>query len=249
MDGMNALLQPNGEFGRYSLLVGRLRKSGQDVSLLLYCRGRLDSDREGTGRRSRCCLQAVRYGAQASALGLFRSFIGTFGLYSCSKRKDRPVRRVSGVRLSIFLLDNDLTHSRNPYIYGTILQLISDGKVTLLHSLPIGPQGGVDRTHEQKNAWVDQQLALLTKSDLDLIHDCWTIFLTEFIGKSELRQEILEKDIMTNLTALQMEPFIRDKFRRFVVIKGSQEGHIPADKEGVSEHFLRPQSDLTDVTV
>ena len=93
--------------------------------------------------------------------------------------------------------------------------------------------------HEQgclvRDGWVEKQLDFLAKDNIALIHECWTKFLTDFIGKSaDDKQVIIESDILATLAALQLEPSIHRNYRRFVVIKGFQEAHIPVDKDGVS---------------
>jgi hypothetical protein len=85
------------------------------------------------------------------------------------------------------------------------------------------------------DGWIEKQLDLLSKDNLALIHECWTRFLTDFIGKSvDDKQVIIESDILSTLAALQLEPSMHENYRRFVVIKGLQEEHIPADRDGVS---------------
>lgn len=116
-----------------------------------------------------------------------------------------------------------------------ILTLIDEGKLALMHSPAIAEQTCPGSDTNPREEWISAQYACMSKTSLDIVKEAWKLYNVRHMDKAEedmKRQG--EVDIVKDLINLQMQPYIRRNFRRFVVIKAMQDTHIPYDRDGVS---------------
>ena len=100
-------------------------------------------------------------------------------------------------------------------------------------SLAEGLNPGAERV--EGDNWIAAQFASSIKTPLEHLEDCWSMFVSEYSNKTdkELAQTI-EAEIVHDLTCLQTQQFIRERYRRFVAIKAMEDEHIKFSEHGVS---------------
>ncbi|TDL28823.1 hypothetical protein BD410DRAFT_781374 [Rickenella mellea] len=123
----------------------------------------------------------------------------------------------------------------NPFLLGSILALIEEGRLALLRTPPLNRHS----TRDEFSAWIDWQLSLLHKKPREILEDILGEFSAGHANKSESQaRDVIELEIVASLRAMQVQPVIADRYRRFVVIKSSQDSHIPLDKDSVEWRTL-----------
>lgn len=116
-----------------------------------------------------------------------------------------------------------------------ILTLIDEGKLALMQSPAIAEQTCPGSDTNSREEWIAAQYACLSKTSLDIVKEAWRLYKANHMDKAEEEMKHQgEVDIIKDLINLQMQPYIRRNFRRFVVIKAMQDTHIPYDRDGVS---------------
>lgn len=125
------------------------------------------------------------------------------------------------------------TISREPYRFGKILELIEEGKLALMQS-PSLYHGALPGSKEaERDRWVTTQYMTVIKTPSQHIEDSWGTFVSEYSNKDEKEiRASIEAEIVKDLAQLQMQPSIRENYRRFVVIKALQED-MAYNKDGV----------------
>ena len=128
---------------------------------------------------------------------------------------------------------------REPWRLSRILNFIDEGKLALMKSPPVSERALTSSDICPHEEWITAQYASLPKTTTDIIEQAWAAYINNFAGKSEeeMRQEV-EQEIMKDLTSLQMQAYIRRKYRRFVIMKAMQDTHIKYDRDGVRRLLL-----------
>lgn len=124
--------------------------------------------------------------------------------------------------------------------------MIHEGKLSLCEAPPLLEQPLLNAPLSGHEEWIEAQFAFMHKSPANLVADGWDRYDRDFANKIyEDVREMLERDIVNDLTRLQMQPCIYEEYRRFVVIKSEMDVHIAWDRDGVSL-FGACSSQLTD---
>ena len=127
------------------------------------------------------------------------------------------------------------TFVRSPESFGRILDMIDEGKLALCESPQLLEQPVQENAPSSRDAWIEAQLSHVLKTCGDLVAEGWDRFDRDYANRSDKDIEaMLEKEIVNDLTRLQMQPCISASYRRFVVIKSEAETDIVWDKDGVS---------------
>jgi len=205
-------------------------------------------------------IQFITYGSHESVKPIFWGFeqvfpVGGVVTFTFTALLENPVaiadiiERISSHRLwSCYILpsvlskfirlgcpgnDPIITYKAEPWRVGRILTLIDEGKLALMQSPPIAEQTSPGSDTNACEEWIAAQYACASKTSVDIVEEAWTLYKASRMDKSEegmKRQG--EVDIVKDLISLQMQPYIRRNFRRFVVIKAMQDTHIPYDRDG-----------------
>lgn len=84
--------------------------------------------------------------------------------------------------------------------------------------------------------WITAQLLSLRKTLPSIVEESWRIFISQFSNKADSEiPAVLEAEIEADLRRIQVQPSIRTSYRRYVVIKGESEKHIPCYHGGVRD--------------
>ncbi|EJD04314.1 uncharacterized protein FOMMEDRAFT_167526 [Fomitiporia mediterranea MF3/22] len=136
------------------------------------------------------------------------------------------------VRLSCPGEDPSSVYAREPFFFSRILDLIEDGKVALMNS-PSSSKVPPFEDEGEDNRWIIAQHATLSKSSLQLLEECYTTFVSDYSNKADTELgPTIEAEIVEDLAQLQTQQIVRERYRRFVVIKSSQDTHIEVNKDG-----------------
>lgn len=113
--------------------------------------------------------------------------------------------------------------------------MIDEGKVALCESPALLEQPLRDTDISKPEQWIEDQLNSMFKTPKDLVADAWDKFDRDFANKPEDEiHRLLEKEIVNDMTSLQMQPYVQDEYRRMVVIKSDKDTHIAFNRDGVS---------------
>lgn len=125
---------------------------------------------------------------------------------------------------------------REPYRFGRVFDLIEEGKVAMMQSPCLYQGSRSEFSAAERDKWVATQFSTLSKTPVQTVEESWTTFVADYSNKSESElRSTIESEIVKDLTHLEVQPAIRESYRRFVVIKATQDEHINMSKEGVSE--------------
>ncbi|KAI0936045.1 hypothetical protein AcV5_004288 [Taiwanofungus camphoratus] len=127
---------------------------------------------------------------------------------------------------------------------GEILSLIEQGRVSLLRAPPLTqcPKPNNDPAIE----WVGWQLRLLRSDARGLLEECMRLATEQYPNTPEAELPIaIQQEITRDLLSMQMQPAIMDKYRRFVVVKTSNDHCFEDDKDGL-ECTTLPRFDFRD---
>jgi hypothetical protein len=118
---------------------------------------------------------------------------------------------------------------RGDFFDDYLLTLIEEGQVSLLRAPPPLPQ-----KRDEAHSWASSQLSLLPLGTRGLLEECMRDFSKNYMDVKESEwASAIETEISRDLLSMQLQPTIMDTYRRFVVIKGHKEEHIPWDRDGV----------------
>ena len=115
--------------------------------------------------------------------------------------------------------------------------MIDEGKVALCSTPALleQPLPNTDMSTNTQEQWVEDQLSQMLKAPRDLVADGWDRFDRDFANKPDDEiHKTLEREIVRDLTRLQMQPCIQDEYRQMVVIKSDEDSHIAFNRDGVS---------------
>ena len=124
-----------------------------------------------------------------------------------------------------------LLNLRVSFSYADLLNMVDTLSLSLLSTPPISQSNS-----RQVSTWVSWQTELPLLQARDILERCLRSFVEQH---TELPEEqwssSVEREILSSLASIQLQPAIMDKYRRFVVLDGQQgEGHTPG---GVSPSF------------
>jgi hypothetical protein len=110
-----------------------------------------------------------------------------------------------------------------------LLTLIEEGQVSLLRAPP--------RSLEKDTLaddWTLSQLKLTSLQTRALLELCMRDFTRLYASVKEPGwASAIEAEIAEDVLSMQLQPAMMDTYRRYVVIKGNKDTHIPWDKDAV----------------
>ncbi|THH02520.1 hypothetical protein EW026_g379 [Hermanssonia centrifuga] len=134
------------------------------------------------------------------------------------------------------------------FFYEGILQLIEDGKISLLSAPPNIRQLGksyVDKRDSVTMDWVCWLISLVSLDTVGILAECLKLFNKRF-GQTDHKDltPAVEKEILHDMCQLQIQPVLMDNYRRFVTITETRNEQL-VDKDGV-EYVTLSKFDFKD---
>lgn len=120
--------------------------------------------------------------------------------------------------------------------------MIDEGKLALMQSPPVAEQTRPGDNTNPREEWIAAQYACASKCSIDIVADAWALFKSSNMDSktTDILKRQSEADIVKDLIDLQMQPYMRKTYRRFVVLKAMQDTDISFDRDGVS--YLLPSN-------
>ena len=124
---------------------------------------------------------------------------------------------------------------RGEFLFSELLELIADGRLSLLRTPPVA------RCPGPAAAWLAWQTALLRMDARALLAESIELAAEQYSDSApaHVLPEMIQKEIVHDLTGMQMQPAIMDEYRRFVVIRHKTgDKFLSEDRDGVSFDWL-----------
>ncbi|KZT74733.1 hypothetical protein DAEQUDRAFT_4099 [Daedalea quercina L-15889] len=121
---------------------------------------------------------------------------------------------------------------RGEFVFSDLLELIEEGKISLLRSPPLTrcPKGGEDPAAK----WTSWQTELLRMDARGLLESSIALAAEQYSSvQPHALPEAIQTEIVRDLMGMQMQPTLMDAYRRFVVIKGKGDKHLGEDRDGI----------------
>lgn len=156
------------------------------------------------------------------------------GICCCIEQQGASPLRHHPVRTKyndIYIIDTLLKPRLSFRLLADILTAIEDGHASLLNSPPLDPRV------EKSQKWLDWQLGLIPEVSQGLLEKSIKFFDRRYQETLPSRVHgAIEAEIVQDMTLMQMQPSIREKYRRFVVIRSTAENQVKSGKrrDGVS---------------
>lgn len=145
--------------------------------------------------------------------------------------------------------------ARDDFFYTPLLELIEEGKISLLHAPPKSrsphlAENDTSRTVDPGMDWATWALGICALDGRGIMKDCLRLFEERHRGLPDKDiAPVVEQEVSSDLVQMHLEPVIMDNYRRFVMVVETRNDQS-LEVNGVSETavvlrvFAEPQSQV-----
>ncbi|THH16827.1 hypothetical protein EW146_g3874 [Bondarzewia mesenterica] len=115
---------------------------------------------------------------------------------------------------------------KGDFVHAILLDMIEEGRLSLMSTVPVGRARGA-----MISDWISWQTQLPCLTARGILEKCMRSFIQQYDDTPEEQwPSAVESEVVTSISSLQLQPAIMDNYRRFVVIRGEQDGaNTPRD--------------------